>query len=65
MPDHGVLSCFESRGTAENVNELLRLFSDNQIKPHIGQRYPLVGAAEVLTHLSESSTLGKIVVTTN
>ncbi len=53
----------DPKGHAENVSELFGLYAKGKIKPHISERYPLTRAAEALTHLTERSALGKIVVT--
>jgi NADPH2:quinone reductase len=47
----------------ENTLELLRLFDDGKLKPHVSKTYPLEQAADALLTLAERRAMGKVVVT--
>ncbi|WP_170570667.1 NADPH:quinone oxidoreductase family protein [Ruegeria atlantica] len=49
-------------GHLKNMNDLIALYGDSQIKPQINARFPLDRAGDALTHLANRSALGKTVV---
>jgi NADPH:quinone reductase-like Zn-dependent oxidoreductase len=42
--------------------ELLALFAAGRLKPHIGARFPLAGAAAALRYVADRRALGKVVI---
>lgn len=46
-----------------NVKDLMRFYSEGQIKPHISERFALEEAGKALTALAERRATGKIVLT--
>ena len=50
-------------GHQQNVRELMDLYAQGKIKPHVSARYPLERAGEAITHLAERRAVGKVVVT--
>jgi NADPH2:quinone reductase len=47
----------------ENTKELLQLFTEGKLKPHVSATYPLEQAADALLALAERRAMGKVVVT--
>jgi NADPH2:quinone reductase len=47
----------------QNAEELVRLWSDGQLRPHVSSTYPLERAAEAIRELADRKALGKVVVT--
>jgi NADPH2:quinone reductase len=47
----------------ENTRELIQLFEEGKLKPHVSETYPLEQAADALLALAERRAMGKIVVT--
>jgi len=47
----------------ENTRELLQLFDEGKLKPHVSETYPLEQAADALMALAERRAMGKVVVT--
>ena len=47
----------------ENTRELLQLFDEGKLKPHVSATYPLEQAADALLTLAERRAMGKVVVT--
>lgn len=47
----------------ESVAELLKMYADGKIKPHISERFPLAEASKAITHLASRKAMGKVVVT--
>jgi len=47
----------------QNTTELLQLFAEGKLKPHVSETYPLEQAADALTALAERRAMGKVVVT--
>ncbi len=45
-----------------NVAELLAMYSDGKIKPHVTSRYPLSAGAEAIKELADRRAKGKVVV---
>lgn len=48
---------------AENVKELLALYTAGKIRPHVSARYPMEQAGEAIRQLSSRKAQGKVVVT--
>jgi NADPH2:quinone reductase len=46
----------------ENSAELLKLYTEGNIKPHISAVFPLADGAKALAHLAERKALGKVVI---
>ncbi|MEW5684090.1 MAG: NADPH:quinone oxidoreductase family protein [Pseudomonadota bacterium] len=47
----------------ESVAELLQMYADGKIKPHVSERFPLSKAADAIAHLASRKAMGKVVVT--
>jgi len=60
----GAFTMRDPKGHAENVRELLTLYTDGKIKPRVTARYPLEDAGKALQDLEERRATGKIVLTT-
>ncbi|HEY5289569.1 MAG TPA: NADPH:quinone oxidoreductase family protein [Caulobacteraceae bacterium] len=50
-------------GHRRNVADLMKLYADGKIRPHISERFPLERAREAILRLAERRALGKVVVT--
>ena len=50
-------------GHQRNIQELLALYADGKIRPHITGHYPLARGGEAISHLASRQALGKVVVT--
>lgn len=50
-------------GHAQNVRELMALYAEGKIKPHVSERFPLERAGEAIAHLASRKAMGKVVVT--
>jgi NADPH2:quinone reductase len=50
-------------GHQRNVAELMALYAEGKIKPHVSERFPLARAGEAISHLAARKALGKVVVT--
>jgi NADPH2:quinone reductase len=48
---------------AENVKELLALYTAGKIRPHVSARFPMDQAGEAIRQLSSRKAQGKVVVT--
>ena len=48
---------------AENVKELLALYTAGKIRPHVSARFPMAQAGEAIRQLSSRKAQGKVVVT--
>jgi len=46
----------------KNTRELLQLFDEGKLKPHVSETYPLEQAADALLALAERRAMGKVVV---
>ncbi|HEX2559600.1 NADPH:quinone oxidoreductase family protein [Phenylobacterium sp.] len=46
-----------------DVEELLELYSQGKIRPHVSETFPLDKAADAITHLASRKAMGKVVVT--
>jgi NADPH2:quinone reductase len=50
-------------GHQRNVKELLALYAEGKIKPHVSEHFPLSRAGEAIAHLASRKAMGKVVVT--
>jgi NADPH2:quinone reductase len=50
-------------GHQQNVKELLALYAEGKIKPHVSEHFPLARAGEAIAHLASRKAMGKVVVT--
>jgi NADPH2:quinone reductase len=55
----------DPEGHAQNVRELMALYAEGKIKPHVSERFPLARAGEAIAHLASRKAMGKVVVTTD
>lgn len=46
-----------------DVEELIDLYSQGKIRPHVSETFPLEKAADAITHLASRKAMGKVVVT--
>ncbi|MDX9997953.1 MAG: NADPH:quinone oxidoreductase family protein [Phenylobacterium sp.] len=46
-----------------DVEELLELYKQGKIRPHVSETFPLEKAADAITHLASRKAMGKVVVT--
>ena len=49
---------------AQNVKELMALYGEGKIRPHVSEHFPLERAGEAIAHLASRKAMGKVVVTT-
>ena len=57
---------FTKRETEENLlnnRELIDMYVQGKIKPHVSKQYPLAEAGKAITELAERRAMGKVVVT--
>ncbi len=52
-------------GHRRNVGELMQLYMDGKIRPHVSERFALADGASAIAHLASRKALGKVVVTMN
>lgn len=52
----------DPQGFARNVKELMAMYAQGKIKPHISARFPLARAGEAIQHLGDRKAQGKVVV---
>ena len=55
----------EPKRHRENVNELMRMWQEGKLRPHVSSIYPLARASEAIRELADRKAKGKIVVTTD
>ncbi|HZZ70097.1 MAG TPA: NADPH:quinone oxidoreductase family protein [Phenylobacterium sp.] len=48
---------------AKSIEELLKLYDQGKIKPHISERFPLARGADAIAHLGSRQAMGKVVIT--
>ena len=48
---------------AENVAELMQMYADGKIKPHVSNHYPLEKSADAILELANRKAQGKVVIT--
>ncbi|WP_425997058.1 NADPH:quinone oxidoreductase family protein [Caulobacter sp. DWR1-3-2b1] len=53
----------DPEGHAQNVKELMALYAEGKIKPHVSERFPLAKAGDAIAHLASRKAMGKVVVT--
>ncbi|HEX6865814.1 MAG TPA: NADPH:quinone oxidoreductase family protein [Caulobacteraceae bacterium] len=54
----------DPKAHAQNVKELMALYSEGKIKPHVSEHFPLDKAGDAIAHLASRKAMGKVVVTT-
>ena len=47
---------------AQNVKDLMGLYAEGKIRPHVSGRFPLAQAGEAIAHLASRKAMGKVVV---
>jgi len=53
----------DPKGHAQNVKDLMGLYAEGKIKPHVSERFPLERAGDAIAHLASRKAMGKVVVT--
>lgn len=48
---------------AKSIEDLLALYAEGKIKPHVSERFPLARGADAIAHLGSRQAMGKVVVT--
>ena len=48
---------------AKSIDELLELYAQGKVKPHVSERFPLERGADAIAHLGSRQAMGKVVVT--
>ncbi|MET3526693.1 NADPH:quinone oxidoreductase family protein [Phenylobacterium koreense] len=48
---------------AKSVDELMKLYLDGKVKPHVSERFPLERGGDAIAHLGSRKAMGKVVVT--
>ena len=46
-----------------SIEELLELYAQGKVKPHVSERFPLERGADAIAHLGSRQAMGKVVVT--
>ena len=46
-----------------SIDELLELYAQGKVKPHVSERFPLERGADAIAHLGSRKAMGKVVVT--
>ena len=46
-----------------SIDELLELYAQGKVKPHVSERFPLERGADAIAHLGSRQAMGKVVVT--
>jgi NADPH2:quinone reductase len=54
----------DPKGHAQNVRELMALYAQGKIRPHVSEHFPLAKAGDAIAHLASRKAMGKVVVTT-
>jgi len=47
---------------AQNVQDLMGLYAEGKIRPHVSERFPLAQAGDAIAHLASRKAMGKVVV---
>jgi len=55
----------EPQAHRRNTKQLLSLYREGQLRPHVSETFPLEAASRALKRLSERQAMGKLVVTIN
>jgi NADPH2:quinone reductase len=58
----GAFAGREPERNRHNVGELLRLWKEGKLRPHVSSTYPLEQAAEAIRELADRKAMGKVVV---
>ncbi len=53
----------DPKGHAQNVTDLMALYAQGKIRPHVSERFPLAKAGDAIAHLASRKAMGKVVVT--
>jgi len=48
---------------AQSIDELMKLYAEGKVKPHVSERFPLERGADAIAHLGSRKAMGKVVVT--
>jgi NADPH2:quinone reductase len=48
---------------SKSIDELLELYAQGKVKPHVSERFPLERGADAIAHLGSRKAMGKVVVT--
>jgi NADPH2:quinone reductase len=48
---------------SKSIDELLELYAQGKVKPHVSERFPLERGADAIAHLGSRQAMGKVVVT--
>jgi NADPH2:quinone reductase len=46
----------------QNIKDLIALYADGKIRPHVSEHFPLSRAGDAISHLASRQALGKVVV---
>jgi NADPH2:quinone reductase len=46
----------------QNIKDLIELYADGKIRPHVSEHFPLSRAGDAISHLASRQALGKVVV---
>ena len=46
----------------ENVRQLMEMYAEGKIRPHVSETFPLARAGEAIAHLASRKAMGKVVV---
>ena len=46
----------------ENVRQLMQMYAEGKIRPHVSETFPLARAGEAIAHLASRKAMGKVVV---
>jgi NADPH2:quinone reductase len=60
---YGAMTTHEPERSAQISDQLIEWIASGQLRPHVGQRYPLERAPEALRALIDRTAVGKIVIT--
>ncbi|MDP1872858.1 NADPH:quinone oxidoreductase family protein [Phenylobacterium sp.] len=59
----GTWAAKDPEAFAQSVKDLLALYAEGKIKPHVSERFPLDKGADAIAHLASRKAMGKVVVT--
>jgi NADPH2:quinone reductase len=54
----------DPKGHQENVKQLMEMYAQGKIKPHVSERFSLDKAGDAIAHLAARKAMGKVVVVT-
>ncbi len=52
----------DPKGHQENVKQLMQMYAEGKIKPHVSETFPLAKAGDAIAHLASRKAMGKVVV---